>query len=133
MHDLNVAINILEKKLALIDEAKKSGNKNTISIIDEALRNTKPVVKSIVTHDKFQKLFKISRGRLLKQIAAKYLIQKDTSRNESLKNKRHKHNSVRKSKKNSQKHEVNSTLGIKEREERKVLSTMLDSSKQKLS
>lgn len=133
VHDLNVAINILEKKLALIDEAKKSGNKNTISIIDEALRNTKPVVKSIVTHDKFQKLFKISRGRLLKQIAAKYLIQKDTSRNESLKNKRHKHNSVRKSKKNSQKHEVNSTLGIKEREERKVLSTILDSSKQKLS
>lgn len=77
--------------------------------------------------------FKISRGRLLKQIAAKYLIQKDTSRNESLKNKRHKHNSVRKSKKNSQKHEVNSTSGIKEREERKVLSTILDSSKQKLS
>ena len=113
VHDLNVAINILEKKLALIDEAKRSGNENTISIINEALRNSKPEVKSIITPDKFQKLYKILRGRLLKQIAAKDLIQKDASRKGSL-NKRHKHKNVRKSKKNSQKYELNSKLRIKE-------------------
>ena len=116
VHDLNVAIDILEKKLTLIDEAKKSGNKSTISIFDEALRNTKPVVKSIVTPEKFQKLFKISRDRLLRQVAAKDLTQKDTSRKESFKNKRNKHENMRQSKKNSQKHELYSKLRITERE-----------------
>ena len=93
VHDLNIAISILEKKLALINEAKKSGNKKAIYIVDETLRNTKPVTKSSIATNAALEKFKLSNsGKLTNSVQradTRDMIQRHTNTKGKLKSKNH--------------------------------------------
>ena len=115
VHDLNIAISILEKKLALINEAKKSGNKKAIYIVDETLRNTKPVTKSSIGSNGALEKFKLSNsGKLTNSVQradTRDMIQRHTNTKEKLRSKNRRHYKISQSK--TKKHRIKLKLKSK--------------------